>query len=192
MFKKMILVGAALIALASPVFAQNGAFPNYPIVGGAAYSCGSVNGVSNCTVPAGPSVVTGNENIPANTNLTGGRTPQNVLLGLASLNALPVTVVTVTTPPVGISATSISGGVIYNSLTTITSANITLPSSPIDGQQYLVSSNRTITTLSITGAALTSAIQTNAAPTVLTASTTVPQGYVFRFDAGTGLWFRTQ
>lgn len=51
---------------------------SYPIVGGASFSCGSVNAVSNCTVAAGPASITGAETFPADTNLSGGRTPQTV------------------------------------------------------------------------------------------------------------------
>ncbi len=53
---------------------------SFPIVGGAAYSCGSVNNVSNCTVAAGPASITGAETFPADTNLSGGRNPQTVII----------------------------------------------------------------------------------------------------------------
>lgn len=175
----------------SQVTVTGGFWPNWPIVGGSSHSCGSVNGVSNCTVPAGPTVVTGNETIPANSGAAAGTNPQNVLISLQSLNALPITVVPVTMPPSGISATNLSGGVLYTSSTTITSANITLPLSPIDGQQYRVSSNRTITTLSVSAASGAS-MGGNTAPTVLTASTTGPQGYTFRYNAADTSWYRMQ
>lgn len=195
--KLKIFLGAfAAIAIGGITLAQQGYFgPNLPIVGGASYSCGSVNGVSNCTVPAGPTVLTGNETIPVNTNLSQGRSPQQVLVKPASLNANPITFVTVsgTTLPTGISASNVDGGVVYNSTATITSANITLPSSAINGQTYRVSSNRTITTLSVTAASGDS-MGTNTAPTVLTASTTVPNGYNFICSkSGTVCtWYRLQ
>lgn len=191
---KIFLGSFAAIALGGFAIAQSGYFgPNLPIVGGASYSCGSVNGVSNCTVPAGPLVLTGNETIPVNTNLSQGRSPQQVLVKPANLNANPITFVTVTTPTAGISAANTDGGVVYNSTATITSANITLPSSAINGQTYRVSSNRTITTLSVSAAAGDS-MGTNTTPTVLTASTTAPQGYNFICSkSGTVCtWYRVQ
>lgn len=195
MEKLKITLGAfALIAFAGIVSAQQGYFgPNLPIVGGASYSCGSVNGVSNCTVPAGPTVLTGNETIPANTNLSQGRSPQQVLLKPANLNANPLTFVTVTTPPAGISASNIQGGVVYTSAATITSANITLPASAVNGQQFRIASNQTITTLSV-AAASGDSIAANSAPTALTASTTSPSNYNFVCDKTSGVcvWKRLQ
>ena len=196
MTKFKIALGAfAAIAIGGIASAQLGFFgPNLPIVGGASYSCGQVNGVSNCTVPAGPTVLTGSETVPANTNLSQGRSPQQVLLSMAVLKALPLTFVTVTTPPAGISASNISGGVVYTSATTITSANITLPLNAINNQQYRIGSNQTITTLSVQAAAGDS-IAANTAPTVLTASTTVADGYAFVCDrtvATTCVWKRLQ
>ena len=178
---KITLASFALIAFAGIAIGQSGLWPNFPIVGGASYSCGSVNAVSNCTVAAGPTTLTGNETIPANTNLSGGRSPQNVLIKPASLNANPITFVTVTTPTAGISATNIEGGVVYTSAATITSANITLPASAIHGQTYRIGSNRTITTLTI-DAASGDSIASNSNPTVLTASTSVSDGYTFICD----------
>lgn len=195
MLKKLglgFIVAAALAGAAlSQAVVTSGLWNNLPLVGGASYSCGSNNGVSNCTVPAGPTVVTGSETIPANSGASGTTTPQTVLIGLASLNAMPISFVTVTTPPTGISATNLSGGVVYTSTTTITSANVTLPLNPIDGQQYRISSNRTITTLGVSAAAGAS-MGGNSAPTVLTASTTSPQGYVFRYNAADTSWYRLQ
>lgn len=181
-----------------------GLWPDLPVVGGASYCAGSsstaigsiIGSVTGCpnTVPAGPSIVTGNEQIPADTRLgTAGATPQTVLVPMASLNALPIQFVTVVNPnsPAGVSAANNSGGVVYSNTTTITSANVTLPAAPIDGQQYAISSNRTITTLTV-GAGGSASIAGNSAPTVLTASTTGPQGYRFIYNAATTSWFRLQ
>lgn len=192
MTKKILLAIAGLVLSTSLASAQ-GLWSNFPIVGGSSYCSSYVNGVCSNTVPAGPTALTGNEEIPADTNLSGGRSPQTVLVKPASLNALPITFVTVTTPPAGISASNVSGGVVYTSTTTITSANITLPSSAIHGQQYVISSNRTITTLNVQAASGDS-IDTNSAPTVLTASLSVPQGYRFVCDKTSGacVWKRLQ
>jgi hypothetical protein len=62
-------------------------WPNLPIVGGQAYSCGQNNGVSDCTVPAGPPSITGIETIPLDTNLSGGETPQTAKVTINTLAA---------------------------------------------------------------------------------------------------------
>jgi len=193
---KISLAAFAAIAFAGIAYAQTtgGFWSNWPIVGGASYSCGSVNAVSNCTVPAGPTDMTGTETFPANTGLSGGSTPQNVLVTAASLNANPITFVTVTSSnPTAISASNLSGGVVYVATGTITAANITLPASPRNNQQYAISSNRTITTLSV-AAASGDAIASNTSPTALTASTTAVNGYRFicRLVAGVCTWSRLQ
>lgn len=195
------LAAAGLIAISTAAYAA-GLWPNFPVVGGASYCAGSsqsaidsiIGTITGCpnTVPAGPTVVTGNERILADTNLSGGAAPQTVLLSLGSLNALPLQFVTVTNPnsPAGISASNTSGGVVYSHTSTITSANITLPTNPIDGQQFVISSNRTITTLSVQAATPSNTLAGNTAPSVLTASLTVPQGYTFVFNAASNSWFR--
>lgn len=193
--KRILLSVFGLLALAGVAYSQatvtGGFWPNWPIVGGASYSCGSVNGVSNCTVPAGPTAISGNETIPANSGQAGGTQPQNVLLSLASLNALPITVIPVTTAPAAVTAGNTSGGVLYTSAATITAASITLPAAPINGQQYAISANRTITTLTVAAGGAAS-IGGNSNPTVLTASTTGPQGYRFYYNAADTSWYRMQ
>lgn len=190
-----VLFGAYAFAQVSSVTVTSGFWPNWPLIGGASYSCGQVNGVSNCTVPAGPTSVTGNETIPANTGLSGGQFPQNALLSMASLQALPVQVQTVVIPTqtaaVPVSASDLSGGIFYNSTGTITSANITLPNNPINGQQYMISANRTITTLTV-APGQGELIGGNSNPTVLTASTTGPQGYKFFYNSANTTWYRLQ
>ncbi len=52
----------------------------FPIVGGAAYNCSTVNNVATCTVPAGPTTITGAETFPADTNLSNGQSPQTVII----------------------------------------------------------------------------------------------------------------
>lgn len=186
---------AAALALAVPAFAQQGAFPNYPIVGGAAYCSSTTNGACTNTVPAGPTVLTGNEQLPANTELANGRSPQNVLVTPASLNALPLTYPTTTgLATIAISASNLSGGVMIVSGGTLTLVNISLPSAPIDGQQFAVSSNRQITALRIavtpgSGASFGSSI----APTVLSLNTTGgPMAYRLVFHSADLNWYRLQ
>lgn len=190
MLRKLGLSLVTLFALTSVAVAQNGFWNNWPIANGSAYSCGSVNGVSNCTVPAGPAI-TGNEQVPANAGST--TQPPSILIPMAALNALPLTFVNVSAAnPSGISASNISGGVVYDSTVTITSASITLPQAPINGQQYRISSNRNITTLSVTAGAANS-IAANTSPTVLSTNTTGgTQSYNFVYRLSNTTWYRLQ
>jgi hypothetical protein len=195
------LAAAGLLSISTLAFAA-GLFPDFPVVGGATYCAGSsqsavgtiIGSVTGCPnqVPAGPTIVTGNEQIPADTRLgSAGAAPQTVLLGLGSLNALPITFQTITVTPASIVATNIQGGLFLSSSTTITAINLTLPPTPIDGQQYALSANRTITTLTV-AAGGTASIGANTNPTVLTASTTAPQGYRFVYNLAGNIWFRLQ
>lgn len=183
---------AALVALTfSYREAISQAFPFYPIVGGASYSCGSVNAVQVCTVPAGPTAVTGAETIPADTNLANGSNPQTVKLSMRSLNAAPVTFVTCAAAACGTTTLGTnSGGVMLAYSTTIDSATVVLPVSPMDGQRALIGADHTVTSLTVTAPASTSLSVTT--PTVLTASTTAPQGYEFIYVASTTKWYRTR
>lgn len=200
MFKKTLVGLAVAGSIITAAFAA-GLYPDFPIVGGATYcagtsssATGTIIGVqTGCPnqVPAGPTILTGNEQIAADTRLGQGINPATVLVPMASLNALPITFVTVTLPPTGISAANNSGGVCYVSTTTITAANITLPANPIDGQQYAVCSNRTITALSVTGSIGNNFIGGNVAPTTITASTASPSyGIRFIYRASDTSWYR--
>lgn len=201
MNRKLTLALAALAVIATPILVAHaaGMFSSYPIVGGAAtcanFATNPTTGavLTTCngpTIPAGPTIVTGNELIPADTQLAQGQTPQTVRVPMASLNALPITFTTVTTASPTTTAGNTSGGVCYYSLVTITAATITLPVAPINGQQYAVCSNVTITTLSVAaGSGSTLAATT---PTVLTASTTAPQGYRWVYNTALLKWFRLQ
>lgn len=185
---KIALSSFALIAFAGFALGQGqGLFGAYPVIGGPSY-CSSTgnNGVCNNTVPAGPVALTGNETILAATNLSQGRNPQNAYVTPATLNANPIYFApTITTTTPSISASNLSGGVVFTSAATITSAAITLPSSPAQNQRYEISSNQTITTLSVTAASGDS-VASNTAPTALTASTTAPNGYTFVCDKAGG------
>lgn len=184
------LIACAGVALAQSV-GGTGFWNNWPIVGQSSYCATTTNGVCTSTISAGPTALTGRESVPAN---SGSSTmPSSILIPVGTLGANPVTVVSVTgTSPSGISASNLDGGVIYNATGTITSAAVTLPASPIQGQLYRISANRTITTLSVTPASGDS-MAANTAPTVLTANTTGgPQGYLFYYNKSNTTWFRLQ
>ena len=201
------LAGAGLIGFSLFAYAA-GIFPDYPVVGGATYCAGNTQSVSGTytgsqtgcpnQVPAGPSIVTGNEQIAADTRLANGVAPQTVLIGLASLNSLPITVQTAATSISSLtgnvlSAANTSGGVYLVGLLTGTAAvsalNVTLPTAPIDGQQFAIGSNVTINALSVT-ASLPASVSVSNTPTVLTRSTTSTYGYRFMYNASGNIWLR--
>ena len=201
---KLAMVGLAVGSIGYVTYAfAAGLWPNFPIVGGATYCAGSSSSatgsiiglVTGCPnqVPAGPAALTGTEHFPADTGLASGINPQTVLVTPASLNALPNTYVTVLhASPANLSATNLQGCVIYLATETITALNVSLPPSPIEGQQFCLNANFTITTL-VVGAANQATQTLNAGnPTVLTASTTVPQGYRWVWRNSTNSWFRLQ
>jgi len=189
---KMGLAGFALIATSAIVFAQGqGFWPNWPQVGSAAYCAArGNNNVCTSTIPAGPTILTGFESIPANANPQAASQPQNVLINVASLNAAPLVfrVLTDTTSADTYTIPNNNGGVLYSYTTTIPSAAVTAPAAPIDGQRVVIASDRTITSFSFV--ANTGQSLSVTTPTVLTASTTVPQGYEFVYKASTTKWYR--
>lgn len=94
------VMAAILAAAGSTVAYSNGFWPTLPIVGNPSF-CGAIVGASNIqggttgqgvgavgsggvycaqTVPAGPTAITGNELIPADTGLGGGAPPQTVTI----------------------------------------------------------------------------------------------------------------
>lgn len=189
---KISLSAFAVIAFGGFAIAQQGLWPNFPIVGGASYSCGSVNGVSNCTVAAGPTVITGNETIPANTNLSQGQSPQNVLLKPVNLGAGPTSYQAITAGSAFYTYTvpNTTRRVIFTASGTISDERVTAPAAPIDNQLVAVCSTNTITAfqyIANTGQSL--AVTT---PTVITASTTVPQCYEWTYRLSNTTWYRVQ
>lgn len=190
MFKKIGLVLALVVT--GSIYAGAQMWSNFPQVGGAAYCITYVNGVCQQTVPAGPSALTGSETVPMDTNLSNGRSPQTVKAGLASFNALPVAYEAVTAGSAFYTYTfgNAVGGVVFTASGTISDMRVTAPPAPIDGQQVYVSSTNTITAFQfIANTGQTLAVTT---PTVLTASTTAPQGYKFVYRASDDKWYRLQ
>lgn len=199
--KRKIIVALALagtIGIGTAYAA--GLWPDFPIVGSASYCAGTsssatgtiIGAVTGCpnTVAAGPTVLTGLEQIPADTRQAGGAQPQTVLVPMASLNALPVTIqAAVVSGANTYVAPATSGGIVWTAAGIISGSTVTLPASPIQGQQFVVSANRTISTLIVTG---NNNVAGNTSPTVLTASTAVAYGYRFVYDGGSSLWYRLQ
>ena len=193
--RKIMLALGGLALIATPVLAA-GLWPDFPLVGGSAVCTSTSTGVSGqvctTTTPAGPSIVTGSETIPADTNLSQGQSPQTVRLPMAALNALPVSYVAIlpTASTLTSTATSVTGGFIFTGSATLTpTIGVILPPSPIDGQQFRISSTQTINTLNVVGAGTASVKN---APVSLTPSTTAPYGYGYRYRASDTSWYRMQ
>lgn len=193
---RVIFAVAGLAAfIAVPAIA--GLWPNLPQVGGAAYCASTSTGPTgqNCTltVPAGPTVLQGLETVPMDTNYAQGRAPQTVKAGLASLNALPVTFSATLTPVTAtntLSAAATSGGIVVVGSSALSPTTINFPpvAGVIDGQEFKVSSNVTIASLTLAAAGTT--ISNN--PTALTVSTTAAYGYRFIYHKAATTWYRLQ
>lgn len=187
MLRKLGLGLAALVTSAAIGWSA-GLFQGLPVVGGASYCGTTVNAVCTQTIPAGPTTLTGVEKVPADTQLSGGRSPQSVYVPTALLmnngTSLQTGVAITYTVADGIS------NVVLSHTTTIDSAAITAPANPIDGTRVRIGATNTVTAFSfVANTGQTLAVTT---PTVLTASTTVPAGYEFIYVASTAKWYRLQ
>lgn len=195
------LRGAAVAAVASLLSLSaahaNGMFSNLPVVEGAAYCSMYAGDGTTCVqyVPAGPTAVTGNERVPADTRLSNGQSPQTVLFSMANLNALPLTVSTITTNPQTVTAAATSGGVLLRNNgggTVMTAVTINFPTAPVDGQQFAVSADANVTTLTLTATNLPAGVTIKNNPTGITTSTTGAYGYRFMYNSTNNAWFRLQ
>lgn len=180
-----------LLGIVGVAFAQS--WPNIPIVGGAAYCSSTVNATCVNTVPAGPAL-TGNETVPADTNLSSGANPQTVKMPLTLLNAITSysyqLVAAGTADQTYTVAAGVSQVVLDVATGSITAAHITAPAAPVDGQTVAISSSATVTTFAFV--ANTGQTLAASTPTVITASTTVPQGYKWIYRAANLKWYRLQ
>lgn len=184
------LLAAVLTVSSIGAALAGGLFNNLPTVGGAAYCALYAGDGTTCqgSVPAGPSVTTGLETVPADTNAASGASPQTVRLGLASLNALPYQYnAPLTGATVAVAATT--GTMLLDPAGTIATLTVTLPAATalIDGQQLSLASSQTVTALTLTGGTGTTISN---APTAITISTTGPYNYRFIYRAANTKWYR--
>lgn len=200
--KTLGLAAVVAASVAIPVAYASGIFQGYPIVGSAAF-CSSTNSQStsntvpgtlpsnsNCTttVPAGPSALTGNELVPADTNLPNGsgqetvRVPMVLAAGGAYQYAAPTAGSTVTV------AANVNN-LVLDPAGTLATLTVALPaaSALIDGQTIHISSSQTVTALTMTAGSGTSISNS---PTALTISTTTSYGYEFVYRAANTKWYR--
>jgi hypothetical protein len=186
------LLAALVIGFSGFAYSQGGVQSGAPVVGGAAYCSSYVNGVCANTVPAGPTAVTGDETVLAQTNLTQGRNPQVVAMSMRSLNSAPLALHTCAAAACGnVTIAGNSGGVVLTYSTTIDSATVILPAltAAMIGQRVSIGASHTVTALTVSAGAGTSLAVTT--PTALTASTTAPQGYEFVLMSDTK-WYRVR
>lgn len=155
MFKRISLTVFAFLAIGG--LAAAGIWnTTFPRVGGAAYCASYNNGVCSQTIPAGPTTLTGNETIPADTNLGSGQQPQTVLIPIGKFGAGKTTFNTpVTTDSITIDAqtrqlvvtpagTIAAMTLVFPAATTLTEAN---------GQRFGFCTTQIITTLTTTAGA---------------------------------------
>lgn len=157
---RRLAAGCAALIAASAIAYSAGLFQGYPVVGGAAY-CTSflmnpTTGAATTTcngpqVPAGPTIITGNELIPADTALTQGQVPATVLLKMASIGIGPYDY---QAPATGASITvaATTRHLILEPAGTIAALTVVLPAATalVDNQKFGLCSTQIVTALTIT------------------------------------------
>lgn len=134
------IAGAVALLGVSSVAVAAGMFANLPIVGGAAYCALYAGDGTTCVgnVPAGPTALTGGERIPADTGLSGGVSPQTVLIPSTSLAGGygGTTIATTTGTTAAVVAADGVSTYIYAGAGTATYTSFKLPPNPIQNQQF--------------------------------------------------------
>jgi hypothetical protein len=191
MFKKLSIGLAALLACVGLAIA-GGNFNYWPIVGGAAYQCSNNNGTQVCTVPAGPSIITGNEYIPADTNLPQGIAPQTILFTPANLGAGPYQY---SAPLTGASVTILpqSRRLVIDPAGTIAALTVVFPAATllVDGQMLGLCSTQVVTALTLTAGTGSTILN---GPTALAIPPATGAGtcYEWTYRLANTSWYRTQ
>lgn len=188
------LLAAALltVGLTGAVFAE-GMFSKLPVVGGAAYCALYAGDGTTCAgnVPAGPTALTGNELIPADTKLPNGQSPQTVYVDVSSLGAGPTQY---SAPLTGASITVAPGTrqVIVEPAGTIAALTLVMPaaSTLTEGQRFGFCSTQVITALTMTDGA--GATVQNKATAASVPSATAAGCYQWVYVAAQAKWYRTQ
>jgi len=167
---RILAVAAALALLFVAPVAIAGFWNNsWPIISGASYCAGYSTGTTGqvcvTTVPAGPTVVTGNELIPVDTALSSGQSPQSALMKVLSIGggatqySAPLTGTTTT-------VANTTRQVIIEPAGTIAAHTITLPTaaSLTDGQRLGFCTTQIVTALTVTAGSGTTVMN---APTAM-------------------------
>lgn len=191
MLKKLGFALVGLLATAGVAAYAAGAFQGYPLVGDTSgTTCLSTGnaGVCNQTRPAGPSSLTGNEQVVAD---TGSATQPFTVLIPTLLLGSGATQYSVPTTGGTVAVNANTTSVILDPAGTLATLTVTLPAATAltDGQRLRLASSQTITALTITAGSGTTIAQN---PTALTVSTTGSYGYEFVYVASATKWIRLQ
>lgn len=199
--RRTALAAVLAAAIAIPVAWAAGTFSMWPIVGGASYCAGLIGqtpavggitgqgaGSTTCaqTVPAGPPSLTGAETFPADTNQTGGAPPATALVTACQLGAGSLRIIS---PAAGSTSATIANQVCYYVIggsSTVSAYTLTMPSAPLDGQIFRLSSKPAVTTLTMSAAA---GQTLNGAATSASANSAVG---AWIYQASDTSWYRTQ
>ena len=189
--KALLVTLAAMLAASVIAYAAGSFTQNFPIVGSPSY-CGSTeNGNCVLTVPAGPAL-TGNETLPADTNVTQGQGPSSVAIDITSLGAgpyqynAPLTGATLT-------MTAQQRRLIIDPAGTIAALTVVFPTAAtlIDNQLMGICTTQIVTALTLTAGSGTTILN---GPTALLVPVATGAGscveWVYR-QANTS-WYRTQ
>jgi hypothetical protein len=194
MLKKLALASFAIILTAGSI-ALAQLWPSFPIVDGASYCSATNNNVCTNTVPAGPTM-TGNETVPADTNLAGGGQPQTVKLPLVAIGAGKV-VVSVPLTGATVTVDAQTRQLIVNPAGTIAALTVNLPAAAgvTQGQRIGICGTQIVTTLTM-GAGTGNTFSTTA-PTAMLVPVVTGAASCFEFvnvksAAAVGVWHRTQ
>jgi hypothetical protein len=194
MLKKLLLASALILA---PVAAIAQLWPAFPIVGGQSYCASTGNaGVCTQTVPVGPAM-TGNETVPADTNLTSGGGIQTVKVPIVELGAGKTVVVTSLTGDT-VTVDAQTRQLIETPAGTLSTLTINLPaasSTMVTGQRIGICGTQIVTTLTM-GAGTGNTFSTTA-PTAMLVPVATGAASCFEFvyvktSATVGVWHRTQ
>lgn len=144
---------AVCLAIAPVAYAAQGMFSNLPVVGGAAYCDLFAGDGTTCagSVPAGPTVVTGNERYPADTVLPNGSSPQTVRVPGAAIGVgpyqynAPLTAASITVLPT-------SRRLMLEPAGTIAALTVVFPAATllVDNQTFGICTTQIVTTLTVT------------------------------------------
>lgn len=197
MLKKLSLGLLGLVCAATLAFA-GGAFQGYPLVGGDGVSnCLSFgnNGVCNQFQPAGPSSITGNETIAADTNVQGAGSsgnPATVAIDITSLGAGPYQYVAPLTGA-SVTLTAQQRRLIIDPAGTIAALTVVFPAATtlVDNQLIGLCSTQVVTALTITNGTGTTVLN---GPTALAIPPATGAGtcYEWVYRLANTSWYRVQ
>lgn len=199
MFKKLLLSGAALAAAIGFAYAD-GAFPNYPTLNVPANTeCLAYgnNNVCNQYRPAGPTALTGNETIPADTNAAASE-PQTIRVPVMGVGGGKLVVTTpVTTDTIAVDA--LTRQLIVTPAGTIAALTVNLPAASttmVNGQRFGLCGTQIVTALTMgagTGNTFGSTVGSQAMLVpVVTGAASCMEWIYSKTSATAGVWYRVQ